>query len=757
MNKRMLSLFLATVLLVSLLSGITFTANALETYSGGSGTETDPYLLSSAEDMLALHTALSNDDGSLDAADECGLGAYHGYYFKLTADIDMTGVEWTPVSFCGNLDGAGYAIQNLSVTEAFDGDKSYWAAMFAQLINATVSNITFENCAASISAETSATRDVYVAIVAANAIASKLENITVVDSFVTQNGSAKNFGYAAFVAAIADISNITGCVVEGGAIHVTADSTSMLTGGITGCLEDLFWEYIADYGNPYNMAIGAGSDYGIFDCYVNADITANAGGASHTAGIVGMTCTDYLDKTEEFSGVAVVIKNCVYRGFIYATKGGASGISGWDEPEDQLIGCVSLATLSAPRVNVLGELPEMVANSYYLSETANEQGGRTKAQVIDGTVCTDRGEHFLVDGTCKLCTLFAINLSASENGAVYVKPLASEGESVAITAVSAEGYVLNTISVTDINGQEISVNDHKFTMPKNSVTVSATFKANPVLTIDSIVLSYQDNEDGTVNPDSVWLDIGYTASGIERFSIVLLPEGTGDDALSIMLNNLYMGQEDILDGTLGFAVDKSKFTEGTTYTLKLTATTETNAVKNFVYSAPELPTVDYDITLATVDGAQMRLSEPQGLRFTSTIAKSGDFSAVKEYGTILIPTENLTNAEDLVIDAELDGRTVAKVPAIYRYAEDEETVTFTAVITNIAEKNYARSYTARAYAILEDGTVVYGGTYTSRSIYQVAKLVLESDTATDAEIEAAQAIVNVVEKYGDNDAPCPWN
>ena len=30
-------------------------------------------------------------------------------------------------------------------------------------------------------------------------------------------------------------------------------------------------------------------------------------------------------------------------------------------------------------------------------------------------------------------------------------------------------------------------------------------------------------------------------------------------------------------------------------------------------------------------------------------------------------------------------------------------------------------------------------------------------TATDAEIEAAQAIVNVVEKYGDNDAAYPWN
>ena len=182
--------------------------------------------------------------------------------------------------------------------------------------------------------------------------------------------------------------------------------------------------------------------------------------------------------------------------------------------------------------------------------------------------------------------------------------------------------------------------------------------------------------------------------------------------------------------------------------------TKTGTVTN-CRSLSEMAT--YDISLATVDGAQMRLTGKQGLRFTSSIAKNGDFASVKEYGTVLIPTEDVETIDDLVIGATLNGRAVCKVPAVYKYAEDDDKITFTAVITDIAEQNYARSYTARAYAILDDDTVVYGETYTSRSIYQIAKLILEDEAASDAEVDAAQAIVDAVEKYGDNDSAWPWN
>ena len=174
-------------------------------------------------------------------------------------------------------------------------------------------------------------------------------------------------------------------------------------------------------------------------------------------------------------------------------------------------------------------------------------------------------------------------------------------------------------------------------------------------------------------------------------------------------------------------------------------------------------TAGYVFDINTVNGAQMRVAvgRPQGLRFVSRMGKTEGFHrAVSEYGTVLIPTESLDDGDinNLVIGKTMaNGHEVCKVEAKTLYGEDENEVVFTAVITNIAEKNYTRAYTARAYAILSDGSVVYGESFASRSIYQIAKLILEDETASEAEITAAQAIVDVVEKYGDNDASDPWN
>ena len=52
--------------------------------------------------------------------------------FVLTADIDMTGVDWQPIAFSGTLDGGGHTIYNLTVSslgadraETVDGN---WSA-----------------------------------------------------------------------------------------------------------------------------------------------------------------------------------------------------------------------------------------------------------------------------------------------------------------------------------------------------------------------------------------------------------------------------------------------------------------------------------------------------------------------------------------------------------------------------------------------------------------------------------------------------
>ena len=69
-----------------------------------------------------------------------------------------------------------------------------------------------------------------------------------------------------------------------------------------------------------------------------------------------------------------------------------------------------------------------------------------------------------------------------ENGTVKVSQAqAFAGDEVTVTATPAEGYELDAISVRGVTSDElVGVNDGKFTMPADAVTVSATFKPAPV-------------------------------------------------------------------------------------------------------------------------------------------------------------------------------------------------------------------------------------------------------------------------------------
>ena len=71
--------------------------------------------------------------------------------------------------------------------------------------------------------------------------------------------------------------------------------------------------------------------------------------------------------------------------------------------------------------------------------------------------------------------------SKTENGTVTVSPRSAEkGDSVTITVKPDSGYVLETISVTDKNGNDLKLTDkgggkYTFTMPASKVEVKATF------------------------------------------------------------------------------------------------------------------------------------------------------------------------------------------------------------------------------------------------------------------------------------------
>ena len=101
----------------------------------GSGTYEDPYLISTASDLLDLQANVN-------------LGTtYSGSYFLQTADIELPATNWegigTPTApFKGAYDGDGCSVSNLTITASVSGATTNCFGLFGYAENATVENIT---------------------------------------------------------------------------------------------------------------------------------------------------------------------------------------------------------------------------------------------------------------------------------------------------------------------------------------------------------------------------------------------------------------------------------------------------------------------------------------------------------------------------------------------------------------------------------------------------------------------------------------
>ena len=115
------------------------TADAACVFSGGKGTEAEPYLISTAMDLAQL------------AANVAGGKTYSGVYFKMTADIDAAGIEgWKPIGgnntenkaanpFSGNFDGDFHVVKNINIK------KGWYIGFFGYASNATIRNFGIES------------------------------------------------------------------------------------------------------------------------------------------------------------------------------------------------------------------------------------------------------------------------------------------------------------------------------------------------------------------------------------------------------------------------------------------------------------------------------------------------------------------------------------------------------------------------------------------------------------------------------------
>ena len=235
MKKRIGSVLLALALCLSLLpvtvlaadgNGTTTTSPSTEmsAYSGGSGTAKDPWLISKVGDLKTLADTINTGASADFDAESDNVGNYHGYYFKQTANLDLSGIDnWDPIGysgsglyFAGNYDGDGHTISGAKSTGKVDKldqtDKDSYgcatAGIFGWVAFGSVKNLTVKN------ADFLATGDnnkSYAGGVLAVAYSCTVENCSVYNSEIESQRNPNNSNYAGGITGIALGSSFEKC------------------------------------------------------------------------------------------------------------------------------------------------------------------------------------------------------------------------------------------------------------------------------------------------------------------------------------------------------------------------------------------------------------------------------------------------------------------------------------------------------------------------------------------------------------------
>lgn len=316
-----------------------WTDYAADSFESGSGTQADPYVIATAEQLAKLAVDVNSGVDSV---------SHTGEYFVLSGNIDLSAHRWRPIgdgaadrsfhAFQGHFDGKGHTITGLYVDESIETAKdglSYNAGLFGNVANAGTST------------------ELYDTIV----------NLHLQDVYVKGGGE-----YAATGALIGHIANsgtrVANCTVENGTVTNEGDSGETGTGGLVGYTAwTVFENCTADvsvssekgcvggfvgstFGNTFNNCVAYGDVEGgwsvggfagiLFwrisatNCAAHGNVTAHDWNAGGFAG--------FIQGTVDNDGVSATIKNCSAFGDVTSDLGGglarAGGFAGtlWDEP-----------------------------------------------------------------------------------------------------------------------------------------------------------------------------------------------------------------------------------------------------------------------------------------------------------------------------------------------------------------------------------------------------------------------------------------
>jgi len=240
-------------------------------FANGSGSETDPYLISTSAQLAYLAQQVN------------GGTSYEGKYFRQTANFDLAGKKWTPIGnfpneFKGHFDGDNKEVYDLNV----DITGSY-AGLFGNIRNGSVKNVRI--CSGSVKASL-----YYVGGIVGEFNYSTMENCT---ASVNVSGNSNVGGLAGSISG----STVSNCHFLSGEIVGSGDGNwdGEYVGGIVGHVQSS------------NVST-------VKDCSANASVKGKMN--------VGGLCGWFGNGDHEFS-------NCTMKGSVTVTKEWCGGLVGY--------------------------------------------------------------------------------------------------------------------------------------------------------------------------------------------------------------------------------------------------------------------------------------------------------------------------------------------------------------------------------------------------------------------------------------------
>lgn len=231
---------------------------------------------------------------------------------SLDADLDLTGVAWTPIGsvfaadgtllhyFSGKFYGNGHTISNLDFSENYGKTEYPSFGFFSEVYGAEISGLTIQG-----KLDVSNSGYVFFGTVAGAAVDSKISDcasdVSFTDTNIYINGTAALCGYAIN-------STIEHCQNKGN-FSITTDTTSLKMGGIVGLAQNSTVQYCANTGDMTSWTPCTGGIVGqlyqdskIINCYSTGKMVPLGKGTTDFGGIAGTV------------GAGTEIRHCYFAG-----------------------------------------------------------------------------------------------------------------------------------------------------------------------------------------------------------------------------------------------------------------------------------------------------------------------------------------------------------------------------------------------------------------------------------------------------------